>query len=239
MSNDEKNPPNLNLLNTWQKLQNNSEIVYNKFPHLNCSVKTRQEVGIFKEFCSFYGSVLDVGCGPNVPSYLQDNSKIEVSIGIDPLISFGRYESDGKITLMRAIGEHLPFQDNSFDFVCFATSFDHVIEPISVFNETKRVLKKNGIAIFWIDDDQPNLIKRALRKTKQIIKHTKNYDPAIDSQETLKQSMEIPHGAADRFHVRHVHFKEFNELCEALKFKKIEKLKMEDIKSVFVKYIKE
>ncbi len=238
MSTDEKNNINQNLLNTWQKLQNNGEIVYNKFPHLNCSVKARHDVKIFKEFCSFSGSVLDVGCGPSVPSYLQDNNKISIAVGIDPLISFGKYESDEKIILLRSIGEHLPFQDNSFDFVCFATSFDHVIEPITVLNETKRVLKKNGVAIFLIGDDKLNLIKRALRKTRRMMKHIEN-DPAIDSQEMLKQSMEVPSGAADVFHVRHIHFKEFNELCKSLKFKKIEKLKMENIKSVFVKYIKE
>jgi hypothetical protein len=109
MSNDEKNPSNLNLVNTWQKLQDNADILYNKFPHLNCSVKTREDVKVFKEFCSFYGSVLDVGSGPIVSSYLQDNNKIEMAVGIDPLIPFGKYESDGKISLMRAIGEFLPF----------------------------------------------------------------------------------------------------------------------------------
>jgi hypothetical protein len=51
--------------------------------------------------------------------------------------------------------------------------------------------------------------------------------------------MEVPAGAVDKFHLRHIHFKEFNELCKSLKLKKIENLKMEDIKSVFVKYAKE
>lgn len=236
MSKEEKNSYDLNLINAWQRLQYNGSIVYDKFPHLNCSVKTREDVTAFKEFCSLYGIVLDVGCGPNVPSYLQDNNRIDVAIGIDPLISFDKCESGGKIILIRAIGEFLPFQQNSFDFVCFATSFDHVIEPIKVLNETKRVLKKNGIAIFWIEDDPPNLIKRALRKTKRMINNVKNYDPAIDLQEMMKQSMEVPQGAVDKFHLRHIHFSEFNELCHSLKFKQIEKLKMENIKSIFVKY---
>lgn len=239
MSDEEKSPVDLNLVNTWQKLQDNADILYDKFPHLNCSVKTREDVKAFKGFCSLHGNVLDVGCGPNVPSYLQDNNSIELAVGIDPLISFGKYKSNGKIILMRSIGEFLPFKENSFDFVCFATSFDHIIEPINVLNETKRVLKKNGVAIFWIEDDPPSLIRRALRKTRRMIKNVKNYDPAIDSQEEIKQVMEVPPGAVDKFHLRHIHFKEFNELCHSLKLKQIEKRGMGDIKSVFVKYVKE
>jgi len=138
------------LLNIWNKLQQNGKIVYEKFPTLNCSVKNRNDVSKFKKFCSFAGTVLDVGCGIKIPYYLQENKQIKSAIGIDPLASLKEEELDDKIDLINAIGEYLPFQNESFDFVSFVTSFDHVIDPLMILKETKRVLKKKRECNFLV-----------------------------------------------------------------------------------------
>lgn len=39
------------------------------------------------------------------------------------------------------------FQDNSFDFVCNVVSVDYLTDPLKVFQETHRVLRKGGSAL--------------------------------------------------------------------------------------------
>lgn len=239
MASEERTSISPNHLKAWNKLQINAEVLYDKFPQLNCAIGTRKDVEDFTKFCSFYGRVLDVGCGPRIPSYLQNNQAIEIAVGIDPLVNAGKENTDGKIHLLRSIGEFLPFQDNSFDFVCFATSFDHVIDPINVLRETRRIIKKNGIAVFWISDDPSkwrNLAKRTFRKIKRLLRKEQKRDSSLQDQESIICSMEIPPDAVDQFHLRHVHFTEFNKMCESLNFKRIKKKRLSDIHSVFVKY---
>src|SRR3972149_8624972 len=96
------------LLESWCKLQESGKKLYDNFPHLNLSVKGRKDVETFKEFSSFHGKVLDVGCGPIIPAYLQNNEEIEYAIGIDPLVSSYKYNKTEPIDLLKAIGEFMP-----------------------------------------------------------------------------------------------------------------------------------
>ena len=142
---------NKQSLEIWEKLQVNGNNLYSKFSQFNLSTENRKDVIEFKKFSKFSGNVLDIGCGPVTPSYLRNNTDVELIVGIDPLLSFNNDSSEENIDLMKAIGELLPFDDDSFDFVCFGTSFDHVLDPDKVLNESKRVLKKNGNLVFWTD----------------------------------------------------------------------------------------
>ena len=142
---------NKQSLEIWEKLQVNGNNLYSKFSQFNLSTENRKDVIEFKKFSKFSGNVLDIGCGPVTPSYLRNNTDVELIVGIDPLLSFNNDSSEENIDLMKAIGEFLPFDDDSFDFVCFGTSFDHVLDPDKVLNESKRVLKKNGNLVFWTD----------------------------------------------------------------------------------------
>ena len=231
------------LLSAWEELQKNGLEVYGKFPEFNCSITGRKETLLFKKFCSFRGRVLDVGCGPIIPGYLQDNQNIELAIGIDPLISFQNGELRENIDLIRAMGEFLPFKERTFDIVSFATSFDHVIEPEKVLKESIRVLQDDGLISFWIESDpqQLSVIERAKRKAKRTIlntisQNTKRKMVDMKKQAQIANSMHIPQGAIDPFHLRHYQYSQFNELCESLNLRKVEEEKVESIKSVFVKY---
>lgn len=230
-------------LEIWSKLQVNGNELYSKFPQLNLSTENRKDVIAFKKFSKFSGNILDIGCGPIIPDYLCNNTDVELVVGIDPLLSFDKH-SEKKIDLMRAIGEFLPFNDNTFDFVCFGTSFDHVLDPDRVLNESKRVLKKNGNLVFWIDAEpkKNGLFKRAIKKTKNSLAEKVNpkddlkYTVLINEQEKLIESMEIPSGASDHFHLRHVKFAELDNLCLSLNFEQIKKKQLDNNVSLFVKY---
>lgn len=246
------------LLETWCKLQESGKKLYDTFPHLNLSVKGRKDVKIFKEFSLFHGKVLDVGCGPFIPAYLEDNKEVEFAIGIDPLVTSYNYNKTEHVDLLKAIGEFMPFADKSFDIVSFATSFDHVIDPITVLSETKRILNNDGQAIFWIEgmkyspqeqqavqrdhtsrkiNLEPKL-KRIIRKTIKITKKQicLNKYLGLDEQAKIIDSMEIPEGAIDKFHLRHVNYNEFDEICKMVGFRLIEKKELPEFRSTFVRY---
>lgn len=76
--------------------------------------------------------------------------------GIDPLVNF--YKSNFKSLIdfektfcVKGIGEKLPFKKESFDIVIIHNVLDHTDKPMSVIQETKRVLKKGGIAYAGIN----------------------------------------------------------------------------------------
>jgi len=244
------------LLESWCKLQESGKKLYDDFPHLNLSVKGRKDVETFKEFSTFHGKVLDVGCGPIIPAYLQNNEEVEYAIGIDPLVSSYKYNKTESIDLLKAIGEFMPFRDKIFDVISFATSFDHVIDPKRVLEETKRLLKKDGQIIFWIEgkgpsDEEKNNSKKSLGKfksnskikqlarktikvTKKQIKMFKN--PEIKDQAKIVNSMKVPEGAVDKFHLRHLHYNEFNQMCQSVGLKVVEKMEMSKFRSTLIKY---
>src|SRR5574342_763784 len=101
------------ILESWSKTQEHGEIVYEKFPHLNCSTGNREDVKKYKEFCNFKGNVLDIGSGMVMPSYLMNNENIKLGIGIDPLVKESYKGS--RLYLIKAIGEFIPFQNKYFD----------------------------------------------------------------------------------------------------------------------------
>jgi len=94
------------------------------------------------------GKVLDVGCGTG--EFLVSAAKrgcCEV-FGIEPnyeLVYLAKMrlrlnKIDGKI--IRAIGENIPFKDNTFDIVTSFSVLEHVNNPFKVIDEMLRVSKK-------------------------------------------------------------------------------------------------
>ena len=106
------------------------------------------------------GVLIDVGSGtgflsieiakraPKLTIYGIDLSKKMVEIASGN----GREFANVHFKLANAI--HLPFKDNSIDFIVSTGSFHHWKQPIKVFNECYRVLKGNTKA--WIYDGCSN-----------------------------------------------------------------------------------
>jgi demethylmenaquinone methyltransferase/2-methoxy-6-polyprenyl-1,4-benzoquinol methylase len=91
--------------------------------------------------------VLDVACGPGlVAECAQDIVGSTGSVvGLDPSIGMLREAQKGPCrTLVRGVGERLPFPDRSFDFVSMGYALRHVSDLATAFLEYRRVLKPGG-----------------------------------------------------------------------------------------------
>ncbi|MDG2450045.1 MAG: methyltransferase domain-containing protein [Saprospiraceae bacterium] len=186
---------NSDLWKIWEKLQFNGEVSYKEDPEGNLGVGNLKEYVDFAHFCDYRGYVLDIGVGPQKkPSHFDGFESPDVTfVGIDPLV--GSQPRD--FTFFRALGEYLPFQDNIFDQVIFATSLDHFLDPFIALMEAKRVTKNDGEILVLMGEKL-----EAVRSGKP--KRTNAW----------YEELKIPAGADDRFHYRKFSVKEFENLVK-------------------------
>lgn len=134
------------ILRRWRELQKREWQAYRakggqgvfSIPSHKTAVKVRRVVANH-----MHGLCLDVGCGclPR-PSYMPASVRF---IGIDPF--FG--DRKRKFPFAQSIAETLPFCNETFDGVLFASSIDHLIQPGKGLAEAWRVLKPGGTLIVW------------------------------------------------------------------------------------------
>ena len=140
------------LWETWEAIQANGLVGYAEDPEHNIAVGEREDATEFARFCRLEGTVLDVGCGPQRwPSYFRDFAPATRFVGVDPLVS-----GDADYLTLRALAEHLPFADRSFDRVLFATTLDHFVAPERALEEAARVLEPAGIIAAWVGHKLPD-----------------------------------------------------------------------------------
>lgn len=86
-------------------------------------------------------------------------------IGVDP--SGGMLRENQRSTgigLLRGMGEKLPFQDNSFDFISMGYALRHVESLAELFSEFRRVLKPGGsVLILEISRPDSAFVRTLLR----------------------------------------------------------------------------
>jgi SAM-dependent methyltransferase len=187
----------------WEELQANGEHSYFADPQANLSVGERDDVARFAEFCDLRGSVLDVGCGPQArPSY----AGAERFVGIDPL----RGERQRDFDFVQGIGEYLPFREGTFDQVLFATSLDHLLDPVRALREAARVLVPVGTIEIWSGElpEPPTLAEKAANALRLMRRgETRELANAVrarlGSPRTTDTDYVVPRGAADAFHFFH------------------------------------
>lgn len=133
-------------LATWYITQQRGIKEYAKNDSASCSVSSRNDVGMFRDFMNLKGKdVLDVGSGSYaLPGYAQ-NTNFRFFIGLDPVSP----TTPQDFTLANALAEQLPFQNSEFDVLIFATSLDHCIDIFTTASESSRVLRPNGRIYIW------------------------------------------------------------------------------------------
>jgi SAM-dependent methyltransferase len=153
-------------------------------------------------------TILEVGCGPyGFVSILQETA---LKIWIDPLMSFYKKSctySNDDAQYMRGIGEILPLRSSSMDVVFCYNVLDHVVAPVTVLNEIRRVLKTGGLLILAINVWDPlsayirkQMEKKELSKFFMILDYQKdtchphNFTPSQFMNLLNKLKFEILHG---------------------------------------------
>lgn len=136
----------------WAELQQRGESVYRLNPSSNCSrwLAGGRYADRFGDFCRLDGLVLDIGCGPHGP-YLPSGSAIGTRIvGVEPLPLIAQTD-----LVLRAIGEHLPLRDATFDHVIMVSSLDHMTDPLAALREAARALRPQGRVHIWTHTHLP------------------------------------------------------------------------------------
>lgn len=90
-------------------------------------------------------SILEIGCG--VGDYCSEIShfcKGVIGIDISTQIAASRFKN---IRFLRASAEKLAFRDNTFDKALCINVIEHVVDPLEMLLEIRRVLKPRGVLI--------------------------------------------------------------------------------------------
>jgi len=134
----------------------------NRFAYLS-------ELKAVKKVLPKKGKGLEIGVGTG-----RFANALGIGYGIDPsenMISIARKRG---INVKAASGEHLPFKDNSFDYVVIVITICFVRNPLKVLEEAKRVLRQNGkIIIGFIDRD--SFLGKAYKKKKSVFYKEANF----------------------------------------------------------------
>ncbi len=100
--------------------------------------------------------VLDLGCGAG---HILERINQGQLTGIDlskTQIERAKHRLRPGIELIKAPGEHIPFEDKHFDRILCSEVLEHVLEPEVVLKEMDRVLKDDGVISLSIPNE--NLI---------------------------------------------------------------------------------
>ncbi len=215
----------------WERLQANGRQVYEADPSANLSVGERDDARAFAAFCALDGTVLDIGCGPQaLPSYAA--ARGYELVGIDPLVG----EQPREFAFVKGIAEYLPFRDESFDRVLFATSLDHVLSPRLAIGEARRVVKPTGLVCVWHGEPPeeapeppptPSVVARARAAGGMLVrgqfgeiadraKHAlgRGRRQAGAQNGSEPPAFEVPVGAVDPFHFAHPDVKTVTQWLE-------------------------
>jgi 2-polyprenyl-3-methyl-5-hydroxy-6-metoxy-1,4-benzoquinol methylase len=124
--------------------------------------------------------VLEVGCGAgNVLERVGPSTRVGVDIS-SFLLAKSRARLGHEVSLFQMNAEHLGFSNHSFDRIYCTEVLEHVLNPKTVLQEIRRVLKPDGVAVVSVPNE--GLINRikdtilALPGARALLRKSSNYE---------------------------------------------------------------
>jgi methionine biosynthesis protein MetW len=121
----------------------------------------RDSIPLFLRRFSQYGTVLnqlpegtqllDIGCGNGNISALFLNRKCRVT-GLDiSTLALEKAKRRGIITVSWDLNNYpLPFDNDSFEVITIIDVLEHVVDPVNLLKESRRILRKGGMLLISI-----------------------------------------------------------------------------------------
>ena len=110
-------------------------------------------------------TILDIGCGSGLSSISLIDNGFDVT-GLEPshhMINLAEKNLGKKAEIYLGFAEHLPFEDNYFDFVCLDKTLEFVEDPYQALFEAFRVAK-NAVFIGFINKYSLRALKIKINK---------------------------------------------------------------------------
>jgi len=152
----------MNKKQSWKKRLDRGYKKYLKSPVGVFSTNDSNDAKKIGEIIKQYDlrNCLDIGCGGlPLPLYMKINPEVEW-YGIDPLL----YCQQRQFHFLCGCAEKLPFLNKYFDGVLFASSIDHLLDPITALQEAYRILKLQGYIFVWITEGRKVLLFKQQKK---------------------------------------------------------------------------
>ena len=113
-----------------------------------------------------------------------------ITVGVEPSKAMAEIARSREITVYDSKAEHMPFDDNAFDFVLMVTTICFLEDPLQALKEIRRILCPAGkIIIGMLDKDSPlgNLYE-AKKNGSKFFKHAVFYsvDQVLEWLKTLE-----------------------------------------------------
>jgi len=85
--------------------------------------------------------ILDIRCGSDPMICYMDKGE---RIGLDPLMDvfFKEFDFPKNVSLIKGVGEYLPFRNGCFNVILCMNVLDHMRDPIKALSEISRTIKK-------------------------------------------------------------------------------------------------
>lgn len=111
----------------------------------------KSEVEAIKNLIPETGEGIEIGVGTG-----RFSIPFGIKVGVEPVRAMAEIARKRGITVYEAKAEHLPFQDNSFDFALMVTTLCFLENPLQALQEAKRILRPSGkLIIGMLDEESP------------------------------------------------------------------------------------
>ena len=101
------------------------------------------------------GNVLDIGCneGKTAEFMIKKDNMKYFGIDVDKSALNKAKKNKLKVKYVDLNKNKLPFKNNSFDTILILDILEHILEPIKILEESKRILKEDGKIILSLPND--------------------------------------------------------------------------------------